>query len=260
MACAADNYFEAAGIDGDGYQFYLDATRFLSWVFAFDGDVFNKDLNQFLFDGVATSSTLTFLNDLVVSGCAGIVTDRSTSQAAFSQGSLLFMVDSSFHLSTVDELVTNSSNFNWSVAPLPSTSENPIQNLFGASLSIPKSTPEKELAAWLFIKYFTEPEIQAKWGEGAGYLPVRFGANEHLGDYFKKVPEYQIVFDLLPFGKTEPSLPGYDFIHQEIELALQMIFLSESEEPEQGEDSVNLAEILDSLNGTVNQILLIHLD
>ncbi len=256
MACAASAFTLPSGESGSGYQFYLDATRFSSWVFAFGGEIFDQERNQFLLNGTVPTSTISFLRNLIDSGCASTAIDRAINQTAFSEGSLLFMIDSSLHLPTIANLVDNAGDFHWAVASIPSVSENPVQNIFGASLSIPTSTPEKELAAWLFIKYFSEPQIQAKWGQEAGYLPVRGSAGNFLVDFFKTSPNYQIAFNLLPYGKTEPSLPGYDFVHQEMELALQSIFLADGEE----EEEIDLSGILDSLNATANQILLIHLE
>ncbi|MDP6932558.1 MAG: GMC family oxidoreductase N-terminal domain-containing protein, partial [Myxococcota bacterium] len=39
----------------------------------------------------------------------------------------------------------------------------PAPNVYGASVAICRTTPERQLAAWLFLKWFTEPEQQARW-------------------------------------------------------------------------------------------------
>jgi multiple sugar transport system substrate-binding protein/sn-glycerol 3-phosphate transport system substrate-binding protein len=234
----------------------LDSTRFSSLVFAFGGSVFDEDQNQFLLNSSEVSSVISYLHDLINNGCAVPIFDRQSALTAFSQGKLLFMIDSSLNIPTMNNLVENTADFNWAIAPLPSNSEYPVQNIFGASLSIPSSSPERELAAWLFIKYLSSAQTQANWGAEASYLPIRQGAETFLIDYFIESPNYQVAFNLLPFGITEPSLPGYDFIRQEIELALNAIF---AEEEEEGEE-INIQEILDSLNATANQIFLIHLE
>ena len=46
-------------------------------------------------------------------------------------------------------------------------------NVYGASVSMGRSTPERELATWIFIKYYTSPESQAKWARASNYFPVR---------------------------------------------------------------------------------------
>jgi multiple sugar transport system substrate-binding protein len=44
-------------------------------------------------------------------------------------------------------------------------------NLYGASVAIPKTTPEQELAAWLFTKWMTEPEQPGPLGQDQQLLP-----------------------------------------------------------------------------------------
>jgi sn-glycerol 3-phosphate transport system substrate-binding protein len=57
-------------------------------------------------------------------------------------------------------------------------------------------------AAWKFIKWFAEPEQQAEWFAGSGYLPVRNSAYDLQAakDIIAKYPQFQIPADL--FAKT----------------------------------------------------------
>jgi multiple sugar transport system substrate-binding protein/sn-glycerol 3-phosphate transport system substrate-binding protein len=119
-------------------------------------------------------------------------------------------------------------------------------NIYGASISIPKSTPEKELAAWLFLKYFTQPEVQAKWAEVSGYYPVRASVASNLTDYMSKNPAYKTGFDLLKYGTFEPPVPGYDFVRQDLGTALAQIVASPFPDPK---------PILDQLNTAANKNL-----
>ena len=108
-------------------------------------------------------------------------------------------------------------------------------NVYGASVSMPKTTPERELATCLFIKYFTSPEVQAKWGQTANYFPVRQSAVQNLEDYFQSHDAYKTAFDLLKYAHHEPSVPSYDFVLAMASEALAGIFT---------QDSNNLEEIL----------------
>jgi multiple sugar transport system substrate-binding protein len=250
MACAATEPFSESTIDNSlGYQFYLDATRFSSWVFAFGGDLFDENTNKFTYDNDISTKTVNYLLDLIETGCATAVGDRDEAQTMFSEGAILFMVDSSIHIPTIEEMVKDKADFEWSIAPIPSSSEIPFQNVFGASLSIPASTPEAELATWLFLKYFTSPEVQARWSQDSHYLPVRISADDHLGTYFSGHSKNQKAFELLSYGVTEPSVPGYDFVRQEVELALEAIL-----------EGGDVNAILISLNETANQLLTVHME
>lgn len=250
MACAAVTPFSKSSAEnGIGYHFYLDTTRFTSWVFAFGGDVFDEETNRFTYNNDVNKAVTTFILDLVESGCALPITDRGEAHIAFSEGTLLFMVDSSFHIPAVETMVENYLDFNWSITSLPSILEEPQQNIFGASVSIPASSPETELAAWLFIKYLTSPEVQATWAKNTNFLPVRQSAAEYLSGYFEDNPAYQTAFELMPYSSYEPSLPGYDFIQQEVELALEAIL---------GGEEISLT--LEALNAIANQVFTVHLE
>ena len=117
-------------------------------------------------------------------------------------------------------------------------------NIYGASVSIPKTTPEGQLAAWLFVKHLVKPEIQAEWVKVSNYYPVRQTAAEYLQDYFAENQAYKRGFDFLPYGKYEPQAPGYDFVRDLAEEALVEIV--------KGSDVLST---LDRLNEAANAIL-----
>ena len=140
-------------------------------------------------------------------------------------------------------------DFNWITAPLPSITGESVQNIFGASASIPVTNPEQELAAWVFLKYLISPEVQATWVQNSKYLPIRIGAADHLDGWFKNDKNYQTALELMIYGIAEPSLPGYDLVHQELELALEALYSGEE-----------ILGIMDSLTAVSNRILVLQLE
>ena len=70
------------------------------------------------------------------------------------------------------------------VIPQGADNKNPKTALYGANAILFKSTPEKQLASWLFLKYFTSKDVTAYWSIQSGYLPVRKSAAE--SDVYKK--------------------------------------------------------------------------
>jgi sn-glycerol 3-phosphate transport system substrate-binding protein len=92
------------------------------------------------------------------------------------------------------------------VAPLPGIPgavPEGSPGVYTRSLWIMSARPEAEQdAAWKFIKWLVEPEQQAEWFAGSGYLPVRNSAYDFPAakDIIAKYPEFQIPVDL--FAKT----------------------------------------------------------
>ena len=82
--------------------------------------------------------------------------------------------------SVVDVLAKGIEGIELGVAPVPGIPGRVPEGspgVYSRSLWIMSSRPKKEQdAAWTFIKWFTEPEQQAEWFAGSGYLPVRNSA------------------------------------------------------------------------------------
>jgi len=169
MACAAvaQPFSGATGEGSMGYQLSLDASRFASWTFAQGGDVFDYDAGQYAYNSDGAVAAMTYLQDLFAEGCADIVAERYGDQSDFGAGKLLFTVGSSSGLPYYGDAVGEGAQFNWSVAPIPFVTAEPVQNIYGASVSIPMTTPEREVAAFQFLKYYTSPEVQAKWAQAS---------------------------------------------------------------------------------------------
>ena len=214
MACAAAEapYSGATSEGSTGYLLSVDASNFASWTFAFGGDIYGYDANQYTYDSPEAVEAATFIQGLINDGCAGTFTEDFGDQTAFGSGTNLFTVGSSSGLPFYTSAVDEGAAFEWSVAAMPHTTPEPVQNIYGASVSMPKHTPESELATWLFVKYYTSPEVQARWAGASGYFPVRQSVAEELSDYFAENPAYETAFNLLEYGAAEPPVPGYEFV------------------------------------------------
>lgn len=254
-AAAANPFSLSASPDVQpiGYELSIDASRLASWTFAFNGDIFDYETGEYSLDSEAAISALEFIQGLFDDGCAVEVTENFGDQSHFGQGVTLFTVGSSSGLPFYDsaiagayETVEGVDGFSWSVAPLPHTSEEPRMNIYGASVSIPRSTPEQELAAWIFVKYYTSTVAQRYWAEASQYFPVRASVAAELGDYFAANPAYQTAFDLLQYGMAEPPVPGYDPVRN----AMSETFAALVQDP-----GMDAAEALTELNTMANEEL-----
>ncbi|MCZ2144777.1 MAG: extracellular solute-binding protein [Anaerolineales bacterium] len=121
-----------------GYELSIDTSRFASWTFAFGGDMFDYTANQFTLNSDAAVQAWTFIQSLFADGCARLVTEKYGDQTDFGNGTLLTpLVPLRVPYYAVLRVL-------WSVGN--SSPPGPVQNVYGASISIPKS-PRRELAA-----------------------------------------------------------------------------------------------------------------
>jgi multiple sugar transport system substrate-binding protein/sn-glycerol 3-phosphate transport system substrate-binding protein len=248
-ACAASaNPFSGNTSDlSVGAEVDSDASQFASQVFAYGGDIYDYEAGQFTYDTPEAVEALTFLQGLTNEGCIAQAAEKYGDQTDFGNGKALLIFGSSAGLPFISSAVDDgeAGGFAWSVAAVPHTTVDPVQNIYGASTSVVKTDPATQLASWLFLKHWTSPEMQAMWAETSNYFPTRNSVSESMGDYFAENEAYATAFDLLQYGRTEAPVAGYDNIRDEAEQAFIAIVYN-------GEDA---ASTLETLNATANQLL-----
>jgi ABC-type glycerol-3-phosphate transport system substrate-binding protein len=205
-----------------GYPVAVDASTIDGIVFSYGSDVISDDGKKAKFDTPAAVSSLKVLEDMVKAGTAYQIKPGSfEDQDAFAAGDAAFILRSSTTRAFVGSTIQNDpkdptkgDKFQWSGAIIPQGPENlktPATTIFGANAIIFKSTPEKQLASWLFLKYFTAKDVTSYWSTASGYLPVRRSAadSEFTKKFFAEKPVNRAAFDVAPYGKGEPKQLGW---------------------------------------------------
>ena len=259
-ACAASaNPFSGAAVDAPeapvGYEMRIDASNYAAWVFAFGGDIFDYEAGVYTLNTPEAVEAITFVQGLIADGCARIQTDPRafSGQRNFGLGTSLFTIASSsgfpfYQLAATD--AEGVQRFNWSAGVVPHTTEEPVMNLYGASVSIPATSPEQELATWIFVKFLGSQEVMALWGDAANYYPTRGDAAELLDATFERMPAYAATFPLLQYAYSEPGVPGYDPVRNEMANTLVLVWdFAPGSTPE------DVQSALDALDEIANDIL-----
>lgn len=113
----------------------------------------------------------------------------------------------------------------WQIAIIPQKDPaKPATVMFGANISIFRSTPIKQAAAWLFIKWFTDRDQNVQWSITSSYMPIRRSAAESptlKGYWAKDDPHGKQAFDLVRYSKPEPNVRGTEDIRPVIQNALR---------------------------------------
>jgi sn-glycerol 3-phosphate transport system substrate-binding protein len=133
------------------------------------------------------------------------------------------------------------------VAPVPGSPGKVPEGspgVYSRSLWIMSARPQAERdAAWTFIKWLMEPEQQAEWFAGSGYLPVRNSAYDlpAAKDVIAQYPEFQIPVDL--YAKTAtttaalgPLLGPFQQVRDAVAEAIESM-LSGDASPEEAMDT-----------------------
>lgn len=212
-----------------GYQVRTDASNYAALVFARGGDIYDYENNRFTLDTPEAIDGLSQMQRLLQEGCAARIAERFGDQTDFGNGKVLFTMGSSSGLPFYEAAVNEgeAGGFEFSVAAIPHTTPNPVMNIYGASVSVPKTDPATQLAAWLFIRYYTSPEIQSGWAIASNYFPVRESVAADMDAYFDENPAYKAAFDLLRYSKREAPVAGYDNVRDVMSQAFERALAGE---------------------------------
>jgi multiple sugar transport system substrate-binding protein/sn-glycerol 3-phosphate transport system substrate-binding protein len=249
-ACKASD-----GQNKAGWAVQHDASTFAALVFGHGGQILSDDGKSYVFNDQAGVDSLAMMQRMFKNKCAVEVptSERNGEQNRFGAGNALFVFGSSSALPFYQQGVSSGGKFNWSIN-MPPVSGQPAINLYGASVSVYKTTPEKELASWLVLKYLGETAQTTKWASNTGYLPVRESAKQNVIDAYKNDPKwgpvadaYAKMFDWAQYSKIESPVAGYDPVRDLIDKDVMTRAMTDyNTDPKQ---------ILDEVVAHANQIL-----
>ncbi|MBL1134301.1 MAG: extracellular solute-binding protein [Chloroflexi bacterium] len=200
-----------------------------------------------IFDGTAYTlntegmrKSLEMMNHLLAEGCVVRQTTPFAAQDEFTAGHSLFYFGTTSALPIIRDAIRQSENpFEWQVTPL---SNKPY--ISGPTLSIFSHSPEADLAAWLFLRWWVSPGINAAWNRATGSLSIRLSAGELMAEDF--YPQWRAVWGMVnQGGYFEPSVAAQDVVRLEIEFAIGRIL----------DDPTTLEQELSALNDLANEIL-----
>jgi len=204
-----------------GYAMDIDASTLDGMFFSHGVDPLVADSGATRFDDPGVVAVLDMLRMLVKEGGAYQIHSESNEDVReFVEQECAFIIRSSTRAPFLQDNI--GAAFAWSVNPLPRREEvEPVTVLYGANICVFPTTPERERAAWQFIKYFISPEVNARWSVGSGYLPVRKSTQDQpvIQAWFDAHPVNRPLFDLIPLGRVEPTPQGW----QEVRSIMQNV-------------------------------------
>ncbi len=207
----------------------LDASHVFAMVISRGGDFARADGRGYALNTPQMKAALQFMAGLLKQGAARKIPKKYDDQTDFGNGMAAFALGSTSGLSFYANAVASSKTGprEWTIAPVPQqeATATPAVDLFGASLSIPRTTPERQLAAWLFVRWFSEPPQQAQWAHVSKYFPVRKAAEPLIKDMLDADPRFAAAWSILKTAdlRSEPPYAGYDLARDAIVAAYSRI-------------------------------------
>ena len=211
-----------SGTTTSGYAIKLDPWYLEQWlakagkVYVNNGNGRSSRATAAEFDNPTGVEIASFLKEMVDEGLAintGKPEGNVDNLLAIGNDNAAMTIDSSASLGTITSVLGSGQfpNVTIGVAPMPGPVGKGGILVGGAALYITKdAAPEKQDAAWQYIKFLVDPEQQATWGAGTGYVPIRKSATKlpAIQDLWATQPFYKVAYDQLVTGVNNDATAG----------------------------------------------------
>lgn len=111
----------------------------------------------------------------------------------------------------------------WTLVPFPGTAGSALVT-YGPSYSLLKSTPQKQLAAWLFARWLISPVNQVQWVEPTWLFPLLQSVLDMVGPYRIASPQWDAAVGDLSLAKGVPQLASWRKVRYVLEDGAKVIF------------------------------------
>jgi len=199
-----------------------------SWLLAFDGAVADGSSYSFRMD--PNLATLKFIKGLRDSHCAWLPLEPASfdSFGAFARRLALFV---SADLGEVPQAAASMAAMKnadqWELIPFPGPQKRVLVD-YGPSYSVLKSTPERQLAAWVFIRWMLSSENQAEWVKSTGLFPLRTSVLDLVGPFRAASPQWDGAVKGLDSAENVPQLASWRKVRYVLEDGLTTIFQNDT--------------------------------
>jgi multiple sugar transport system substrate-binding protein/sn-glycerol 3-phosphate transport system substrate-binding protein len=250
QACAAaeaNNSDDNPDNDGTGgLVLYPSASNVASFVFANGGNMLNADGTGYDFTDQTVVDVANFMKSMWDEGCA--FPTESYPNPEFATRKALFTMSSTAGLPYQEAAfeAEDAIQDDWTIIPFPGKDGGQSVDLFGQYVAIANTNPERMMATWIFVKYLTSPEAQAKWTEGSNYYPIRSDAVSMLDTYISENPIWSQGLDFMQDGKAEPAWPSWTSTRRSVQDTFFAILAATPEE---------IPGLLEELNTTAQEAI-----
>ena len=180
---------------------------FQSLVFADGGRMMDGAEQSIAFDGPEGLRALKVLQGFAEAGMPDLTNAQAV--AAFAAGKLGILVTSTAYLGAVQNQVGE--HFKVRTAAFPVPNEHGRLPAGGNVVMVFAKDPQKQQAAWQYVKFVTGPVAQTLMVQHTGYMPsnrIAIEGSEHLADFYRRNPNHMTSIRQLPRMTGWYAFPG----------------------------------------------------
>ena len=224
-------------------------TEFINLLWTRGGEPYSQDLKRARFNDAYGIDSLRLFRDLLDGGYARMERFAYEDQAVFAEGQAVFVIGSSTTIPYIRAAIEEAGVVNrWGIALLPAVPGHKTVMDVGNDIAILRATAAEERASWLFLRWFTERDQNARFAAKLGDYPVRISASTHpsMTEKLGSDPQYAEALELLgEYGRNQTVLLGLTGIYTEMKAAVDAVLY----------DNQPITPTLDAAAANVDSIL-----
>ena len=208
QACAASKQLATDSIganDGTGgWLIDTDGLTIYAWLRSFGlQNAYDVQNGSYVFNQQESQEAFDFLKEVFEQGCSWFGRNPLPYEYFALRNALFISID----LSNLQEQVKVNDRLDvedeWMILPYPGL-EKPITIISGFSYGILKSDAAKDLASWLFIRWMSQPDVQARLLLTGGGIPLSPASLSIAGDAMPAYSQWQAAFAYIPLTEPPP--------------------------------------------------------
>lgn len=189
--------------------------RFISVLKTYGVEWLSDDRTTSNFDRPEALEIMTWWKELYDEGLLAITTESASE--LFIAGESAYFMDSSANIRGISEITEFA--FDAGMPPQGPNSTEPRTETYGPVNVIPATTPEQQLAGWIWLKWLTSPEPLAQWVTVTSYFPsVPSVADDPVAaEFYDEFPlARKLVDDVAPYASILSPSPALTEVRGQI--------------------------------------------
>jgi len=192
---------------------------FLPFAWQAGAQIMNDDETEFTFDTPEFVEALTYYQSFFTDGVAPKELPEGTLEPDFVAGKIGSFVSGPWHIGLLEESGGDGFMDSVTLAPMPA-GEQQASFIGGSNLAVFESSENRD-AAWAFVQWLSEPDVQAQWYDETSDLPAVEAAWDtgELADD----PALAVFGEQMTTAMAPPAIPTWEQIANVIDTELEKV-------------------------------------
>jgi len=191
-----------------GWLINTEAATMLGWLRSFGVEPYDGE--KFEFSGAANAAAFEYLVDLKLDSCAWTGKPSRDVEYFTNRQALAITVWLQDLEGLESALKRNNSSDQWTVIPFPGADQQTVITT-GVSYGILHKTPAEDLAAWLFIRWLSQPAQQTRLLKANPTLPISAQVMSQNG-FQAALPQWTAAVELDEFFVSPPVTSDWQVV------------------------------------------------